>query len=67
MKGGGYLAYHAFAQLCATPGRSLGVTQRTSPTRRYGSPELERRWIEGKRTQAKYVLVTEARPRTARK
>src|ERR1700712_2366047 len=39
MKGGAYLAYHAFAQLCARPERSpLGVTQLYVSDEEIGSP-----------------------------
>src|SRR5438477_936030 len=59
MKGGAYLAYHAFAQLCATPERSpLGVTQLYVSDEEIGSPTS--RWlIEAEGRKAKYVLVTE--------
>jgi len=59
MKGGAYLAYHAFAQLCATPGRSpLGVTQLYVSDEEIGSP-TSRALIEAEGRKAKYVLVTE--------
>src|SRR2546423_9739368 len=58
MKGGAYLAYHAFAQLCATPGRSLGVTQLYVSDEEIGSP-TSRALIEEEGRRAKYVLVTE--------
>ena len=58
MKGGAYLAYHAFAQLCATPERSLGVTQLYVSDEEIGSP-TSRALIENEGRRAKYVLVTE--------
>ena len=59
MKGGAYLAYHAFAQLCAMPGRSpLGVTQLYVSDEEIGSP-TSRALIEEEGRKAKYVLVTE--------
>jgi glutamate carboxypeptidase len=59
MKGGAYLAYHAFAQLCATPARSpLGVTQLYVSDEEIGSP-TSRALIEAEGRKAKYVLVTE--------
>jgi glutamate carboxypeptidase len=59
MKGGAYLAYHAFAQLCATPERSpLGVTQLYVSDEEIGSP-TSRALIEAEGRRAKYVLVTE--------
>src|SRR6184192_639121 len=59
MKGGAYLAYHAFAQLCATPERSpLGVTQLYVSDEEIGSP-TSRALIEAEGRKAKYVLVTE--------
>src|SRR6266403_674614 len=58
MKGGAHLAYHAFAQLCATPGRSLGVTQLYVSDEEIGSP-TSRALIEEEGRRAKYVLVTE--------
>ena len=55
----GYLAYHAFAQLCATPERSpLGVTQLYVSDEEIGSP-TSRALIEAEGRKAKYVLVTE--------
>ena len=63
MKGGAYLAYHAFRQLCA--GRedsqersSLGVTQLYVSDEEIGSP-TSRALIESEGLKAKYVLVTE--------
>ena len=59
MKGGAYLAYHAFAQLCATLERSpLGVTQLYVSDEEIGSP-TSRALIEAEGRKAKYVLVTE--------
>src|SRR3981081_2126895 len=59
MKGGAYLAYHAFAQLCATPERPpLAVTQLYVSDEEIGSP-TSRALIEAEGRQAKYVLVTE--------
>jgi glutamate carboxypeptidase len=59
MKGGAYLAYHAFAQLCARPERSpLGVTQLYVSDEEIGSP-TSRALIEAEGRKAKYVLVTE--------
>src|ERR1700744_2468479 len=59
MKGGAYLAYHAFRQLCASGGRSpLGVTQLYVSDEEIGSP-TSRALIESEGRKAKYVLVTE--------
>ncbi len=59
MKGGAYLAYHAFRQLCAMPERSpLGVTQLYVSDEEIGSP-TSRALIEAEGRKAKYVLVTE--------
>src|SRR3982075_2777768 len=59
MKGGAYLAYHAFRQLCATVERSpLGVTQLYVSDEEIGSP-TSRALIEAEGRKAKYVLVTE--------
>jgi glutamate carboxypeptidase len=59
MKGGAYLAYHAFRQLCATAERSpLGVTQLYVSDEEIGSP-TSRGLIEAEGRKAKYVLVTE--------
>jgi glutamate carboxypeptidase len=59
MKGGAYLAYHAFAQLCATLERPpLGVTQLYVSDEEIGSP-TSRSLIEQEGRKAKYVLVTE--------
>ncbi|MBU6464739.1 MAG: M20/M25/M40 family metallo-hydrolase [Bradyrhizobium sp.] len=59
MKGGAYLAYHAFRQICAAPERSpLGVTQLYVSDEEIGSP-TSRALIEAEGHKAKYVLVTE--------
>jgi glutamate carboxypeptidase len=59
MKGGAYLAYHAFRQLCAGSARSaLGVTQLYVSDEEIGSP-TSRALIEAEGRKAKYVLVTE--------
>ncbi|MEA2920531.1 MAG: glutamate carboxypeptidase [Bradyrhizobium sp.] len=59
MKGGAYLAYHAFAQLCAGRERSaLGVTHLYVSDEEIGSP-TSRVLIEAEGRKAKYVLVTE--------
>ncbi len=59
MKGGAYLAYHAFRQLCANGARSpLGVTQLFVSDEEIGSP-TSRALIEAEGHRAKYVLVTE--------
>jgi glutamate carboxypeptidase len=59
MKGGAYLAYHAFRQLCADGGRSpLGITQLYVSDEEIGSP-ASRALIEAEGRSAKYVLVTE--------
>ena len=59
MKGGTYLAYHAFRQLCAGRERSpLGVTQLYVSDEEIGSP-TSRALIEAEGRKAKYVLVTE--------
>jgi glutamate carboxypeptidase len=59
MKGGAYLAYHAFRQLCATDVHSqLGVTQLYVSDEEIGSP-TSRALIEAEGQKAKYVLVTE--------
>jgi glutamate carboxypeptidase len=59
MKGGAYLAYHAFRQLCAS-GQSapLAVTQLYVSDEEIGSP-TSRALIEAEGIKAKYVLVTE--------
>jgi len=59
MKGGAYLAYHAFRQVCADGARSpLGVTQLYVSDEEIGSP-TSRALIEQEGRKAKYVLVTE--------
>jgi glutamate carboxypeptidase len=59
MKGGAYLAYHAFRQLCAAGAQSpLGVTQLYVSDEEIGSP-TSRALIEAEGQRAKYVLVTE--------
>src|SRR6201995_4868867 len=59
MKGGAYLAYHAFRQLCANGAPSpLGVTQLFVSDEEIGSP-TSRALIEAEGQKAKYVLVTE--------
>jgi glutamate carboxypeptidase len=59
MKGGAYLAYHAFRQLCAGNERSsLGITQLFVSDEEIGSP-TSRALIEAEGRKAKYVLVTE--------
>jgi glutamate carboxypeptidase len=59
MKGGAYLAYHAFRQLCADDQRSpLGITQLYVSDEEIGSP-TSRKLIESEGRRAKYVLVTE--------
>jgi glutamate carboxypeptidase len=58
MKGGAYLAYHAFRQLCAGGGSPLGVTQLFVSDEEIGSP-TSRALIEAEGHRAKYVLVTE--------
>jgi glutamate carboxypeptidase len=59
MKGGAYLACHAFAKICANPERSpLGITQLYVSDEEIGSP-TSRALIEAEGRKAKYVLVTE--------
>jgi len=59
MKGGAYLAYHAFRQICADPARSpLGITHLFVSDEEIGSP-TSRTLIEAEGRKAKYVLVTE--------
>src|SRR6266852_2336075 len=59
MKGGAYLAYHAFRQICANAERPpLGVTQLFVSDEEIGSP-TSRALIEAEGRKAKYVLVTE--------
>src|SRR5260221_2134386 len=59
MKGGAYLAYHAFRQLCGGDVRSpLGITHLYVSDEEIGSP-TSRALIEAEGRKAKYVLVTE--------
>ncbi|MCA6126360.1 M20/M25/M40 family metallo-hydrolase, partial [Bradyrhizobium sp. WSM 1704] len=59
MKGGAYLAYHAFRQICADSARPpLGITQLYVSDEEIGSP-TSRALIEAEGRKAKYVLVTE--------
>src|ERR1700744_5851250 len=59
MKGGAYIAHHAFAQLCATGATSpLGITQLYVSDEEIGSP-TSRALIEAEGAKAKNVLVTE--------
>jgi glutamate carboxypeptidase len=59
MKGGAYLAYHAFRQVCADRAHApLGVTQLYVSDEEIGSP-TSRALIEQEGRKAKYVLVTE--------
>src|ERR1700759_3149550 len=59
MKGGAYIAHHAFRQLCATAARSpLGITQIYTSDEEIGSP-TSRALIEAEGQRAKYVLGTE--------
>jgi glutamate carboxypeptidase len=59
MKGGAYLAYHAFRQICPNGARSpLGITQLYVSDEEIGSP-TSRALIEAEGRKAKYVLVTE--------
>src|ERR1700750_950937 len=59
MKGGAYLAYPAFRQICADATRSpLGITQLYVSDEEIGSP-TSRALIESEGRKAKYVLVTE--------
>jgi glutamate carboxypeptidase len=59
MKGGAYLAFHAFHMLCAEGKRSpLGVTHLYVSDEEIGSP-TSRPLIEAEGRRAKYVLVTE--------
>ena len=59
MKGGAYLAYHAFRQICLQDARSpLGITQLYVSDEEIGSP-TSRALIEREGRKAKYVLVTE--------
>jgi glutamate carboxypeptidase len=59
MKGGAFIAHHAFRQLCAADARpSLGITQIYTSDEEIGSP-TSRALIEAEGQRAKYVLVTE--------
>ena len=59
MKGGAYLAFAAFRQLCANRGQPpLGVTHLYVSDEEIGSP-TSRAMIEAEGRKAKYVLVTE--------
>nr|WP_312016921.1 M20 family metallopeptidase [Bradyrhizobium jicamae] len=59
MKGGAYLAYHAFRQICTDAARApLGITQLYVSDEEIGSP-TSRALIEAEGRKAKYVLVTE--------
>src|SRR6201992_885640 len=59
MKGGAYLAYHAFRQICAMPERSpLGITQLFVSGEEIGRPTA-RALVEARGRQAKYVLANE--------
>src|SRR3978361_2191040 len=59
MKGGAYLAYHAFRQVCADRAHApLGVNQLYVSDEEIGSP-TSRALIEQEGRKAKYVLVTE--------
>jgi glutamate carboxypeptidase len=59
MKGGAYLAWHAFAQLCTMDERTaLGITHLYVSDEEIGSP-TSRALIEAEGHKAKYVLVTE--------
>ena len=59
MKGGAYLAFHTFRQLCADGMQSpLGITQLYVSDEEIGSP-TSRALIEAEGQKARYVLVTE--------
>ena len=59
MKGGAYIAFHAFRRICAAPERSpLGITHLYVSDEEIGSP-TSRALIEAEGRKAKYVLVTE--------
>ena len=59
MKGGAYIAHHAFRQLCAAGEMSpLGITHIYTSDEEIGSP-TSRALIEAEGQKAKYVLVTE--------
>ncbi|MCS3925528.1 glutamate carboxypeptidase [Bradyrhizobium elkanii] len=59
MKGGAYIAHHAFRALCTAGDRSpLGITHLFTSDEEIGSP-TSRALIEAEGRKAKYVLVTE--------
>ena len=59
MKGGAYLAYRAFREICANGAQPpLGITQLFVSDEEIGSP-TSRALIEAEGRKAKYVLVTE--------
>jgi len=59
MKGGAYLAYHAFQRLCLDKEQApLGITHMYVSDEEIGSP-TSRALIEAEGQKAKYVLVTE--------
>jgi glutamate carboxypeptidase len=59
MKGGAYIAHHAFRQLCAAGAHApLGITHLYTSDEEIGSP-TSRALIEKEGARAKYVLVTE--------
>jgi len=59
MKGGAYIAHHAFRVLCTASERSpLGITHMFTSDEEIGSP-TSRALIEAEGRKAKYVLVTE--------
>jgi len=59
MKGGAYIAHHAFRQLCAAGSPSpLGITHIFTSDEEIGSP-TSRTLIEAEGQKSKYVLVTE--------
>ncbi len=59
MKGGAYIAHHAFRALCTTADRSpLGITHMFTSDEEIGSP-TSRTLIKKEGRNAKYVLVTE--------
>jgi len=59
MKGGAYIAHHAFRQLCAADAHApLGITHLYTSDEEIGSP-TSRALIEKEGARARYVLVTE--------
>jgi glutamate carboxypeptidase len=59
MKGGAYIAHHAFRQLCVAGAHTpLGITHLYTSDEEIGSP-TSRALIEKEGARAKYVLVTE--------